>query len=154
MSFTIDNTTAKAIYRDPVQVKGLLEQAFGKQFFSEKITDRIKTFLDACESLNISLDWFEQQTQFDSPDEKAYKKMKIIARALNEGWTPNWNDGDECKWHPWFYLDGPSGFRFHVSLYVYTYSYSAGSSRLCFKSRELSDYAAKQFLAIYKDLFN
>lgn len=52
---------------------------------AKKITDRIKTFLDACEALNISIDWFEEQTQFDSPDEKAYKKMKIIARALNEG---------------------------------------------------------------------
>ena len=34
--------------------------------------------------------------------EIAYKKLEIIAKALNFGWCPNWADFDECKYYPWF----------------------------------------------------
>lgn len=121
--------------------------------FKIPVTDRIKTFEDACKELGISQRVFNKSIEYDTPDEIAYKKMKVIAKALNEGWEPNWDDPIERKWRPWFYLDSP-GFRFIGSDYALTSSHSAGCSRLCFKSQELCNYAAKQFLDIYKDLFN
>jgi hypothetical protein len=51
----------------------------------------------------------------------ATAKMYIIAEALNqdadgECWKPDWNNGDERKWLPWFDMEvdknNPSGFRF------------------------------------------
>ena len=79
----------------------------------------------------------------------AIAKLYIIAEALNEGWKPNWNDYDERKWVPWFYLDAP-GCLFFVSRYVFSASFSAGGSRLCFVSEEISDFAADT----YKDLWS
>lgn len=151
----IDENNVREIYAEAgIRLKKQIEETFPIEMISGKITDRVKSFEDACAVLNIDIDWFKDQTQYDSPDELAYKKMKIIVRALNEGWTPNWDDSDEYKWRPWFYMDNPSGFRFGDSRCGASCSHSAGGSRLCFKSRELCDYAAQQFLPIYKELFN
>lgn len=127
--------------------KAAFETTFGKEVFSQKITDRVKTFEDACEVLGIdSEDVFYSD---ESDDEKAYKKLKVIARALNEGWTPNWNDSNQRKWYPWFYMNG-SGFRLFGVYYVD--DFSGVGSRLVFKSEELGQYAADQFSGLYSDL--
>ena len=73
----------------------------------QDITERIKTFEDACEELgnehplvkeycsvvNINLDI--------TKDLISYLKLRIIITALNEGWTPAF-DEDECRYYPWF----------------------------------------------------
>lgn len=142
----IDKNNARKLYPSAAQeFKTMLEDSFGKDFFSQKITDRVKTFEDACEVLG--LDPYSQFTTYDSADEIAYKKLKIIIRALNEGWTPDWNNSSQYKWYNWFYMDT---FRFADA--SDRYSYSDVGSRLCFKSRELAEYAAKQFLSEYKAL--
>lgn len=126
--------------------KTTLESTFGKEFFSQKITDRVKTFADACEILGIDPDdaWHES----DEQDEVAYKQLKIIARALNEGWEPNYNDSNQRKWYPWFYLNKP-GFR--LGACYYGNSAAAVGARLVFKSEELARYAATQFQGLYSD---
>jgi hypothetical protein len=151
----IDAQNAPSVYREAgKELKKKLEEVFGKKVLTQKITDRIKTFEDACNELGIDPEHFVEIVGYMEPkDELAYRKLKVIVKALNEGWEPNWNDSSERKWRPWFYLDAP-GFRFHGSDYVDSGSISAGGSRLCFKSEELCNYAAQQFLDIYKDLYN
>lgn len=147
-TLTIDDKTARKIYPSAIpELKAILDDSFPANFFSQKITDRIKTFEDACEALNIDeeADCFTE----GDPDEIAYKKLKIIARALNEGWKPNWKNSQEYKWSPWFYMDSP-GFRFSDSFCSNSDSFTAGGSRLCFKSEELANYAGKQFLKLYE----
>jgi len=113
-----------------------------------KITDRVKTFEDACNVLNI--EEADILNGNETQDETAYIKLKTIARALNEGWKPNWQNSSEYKYYPLFYMDQPgSGFSFDD--YVYDYAASCLGSRLCFKSRELAEYAGKQFTGIYRD---
>ena len=149
----IDSKNAAKIYSEAgPELKKQIEKAFGK-IINAKVTDRIKTFEDACIDQDIDIDQFSTSTLLDSADELAYKKAKIITKALNEGWVPDWNNSNERKWRPWFYLDSP-GFRFFGSRYAYSGSYSAGGSRLCFKSEELCEYAAKQFIDIYRELYN
>jgi hypothetical protein len=131
--------------------KRLLENLLGPDVFkkaSGKITDRIKTFEDACAALEEDPD--DNQFTDGEPDEIAYRKIKVIARALNEGWKPNWNNSNEYKWYPWFYLNNP-GFRFIDTYFDCTYTYTTGGSRLCFKSQDLAKYAGEQFLNLYKD---
>ena len=143
----IDEKRAKELYPSASSdLKGILEDTFTKQFFSTKITDRVQSFEDACKELDIDPD--EQYCdRHDSPDDIAYKKLKIIIRALNEGWKPDWNNSSQPKYWNWFYFDSP-GFRFDFA--GCDYAYSVVGSRLCFKSRELAEYAAKQFLDLYK----
>jgi hypothetical protein len=114
----------------------------------KNIMERVKTLEDACDVLNIRL--YSVYSFDETADETAYKKLKVIAKALNEGWTPNWDDTNEKKWWPWFNLS--SGFGFGHSGYGCTSANTDVGSRLCFKSEELSDYCATQFVDLYKDL--
>lgn len=131
-------------------VKKVLENLFGSAaFIQQKITDRVKSFEDACDVLGIDPeDVFDDC--IDASDEIAFKKLKVIVKALNEGWIPNWNNSDQRKWYPWFYMDDP-GFRFFDSLCGLLFT--VVGSRLCFASEEISNYAGNQFIDLYKLLF-
>lgn len=114
------------------------------------IKERIKTFGDVLEYHGIdSLEWTHSIIGLSS-DEVAFRQIKLIAEALNEGWTPNWGDSNEYKYYPWFNMGGSSGSGFSFGGYDYDLSLSAFGSRLCFKSRELTEYAGEQFTEIYK----
>ena len=115
----------------------------------QPITEKVKTFEEACAVLGI--DPLEIHFPDDKPDEVAYKKLKVIAAALNEGWVPNWDNGSEEKWFPWFNMDSSSGFSFFGC--DDWRSASGVGSRLCFKSSELATYAGKQFIKFYEQYF-
>jgi hypothetical protein len=119
-----------------------------------KITDRVKTFEDACDVVGTLPDNVKTLLSYNGIDGEmrasvAHMKLQIIAKALNEGWVPNWNKSSEYKYHPWFDFSSSSGFSF--SVYDCGCSRSPVGSRLCFKSRELAEYAGKQFTELYKD---
>ena len=76
----------------------------------------------------------------------------IIYKAINNGWKPDWNNYDECKYYPWFGVLS-SGFGFDSSVYRYDRSITAVGSRLCTDSSEKALYIAKQFESEYKDYF-
>jgi hypothetical protein len=131
--------------------KQLLESLFGK-LVPENITDKVKTFEDACEVLNIDsavvLPPINPVLSKDVESIYAYIQLIIITRALNEGWEPDWDDDDEYKYYPWFYMQSGSGFRLgYVGVY---FGHSFVGSRLCFQKEEVAKYAATQFLDIYK----
>lgn len=148
------------------------------------ITERVKTFEDACNELgeeNVLVQAYRTAefntsgNQNDVSDVVAYLKLRIIVAALNEGWQPTFSD-DEYRYYPWFVfytkeeLDamdeeersrvlGRSYYGANASAGVacsITNNASSGSNasyggRLCFKNRELAEYAGQQFLAIYAD---
>jgi len=117
----------------------------------------IKTFEDACKSLGLDpSNVIPDFSLFPEKDRKAmiaHCKLVIICDALNrsenEGkeYIPDWESWDEIKYYPWFDL-ASSGFRFDV--YADWNADSVFGSRLCFKSRELAEYAGKIFLEEYK----
>lgn len=119
---------------------------------TEKVTDRIKTYEDACAELGINP--IDESVLFSNgftKDEIAYRKIKTITEALNEGWKPNWNDENQKKWIPWFYPNSSSGFVYDTTLYNDSYTTAGCGLRLCFKSDELATYAGKQFTDLYKE---
>jgi len=70
------------------------------------VTERIKTFEDACKELGSGHSLVAEYNAFVavntmSPDIEAYIKLRIIAAALNEGWEPQFTN-DEYRWYPWF----------------------------------------------------
>ena len=104
----------------------------------------------------------------------AYLKLRIIAAALNEGWEPKFTI-DEWRYYPYFYILTKEEYdqlsdkdkkhcvgrasRSTANCYLvfaFTNSSSANSNsydgqRLAFKTRELAEYAGKQFLNIWAD---
>ncbi|MNG66043.1 hypothetical protein D3C71_344450 [compost metagenome] len=114
------------------------------------IQKRIKTFDDVLSYLGIEVNEFNDSAYNLTKDEIAYKKLKFIVQALNEGWQPDWNS-NECKYYPWFKMVG-SGAGFSFIGCVYDYSSQSVGSRLVFKSRELAEYAGQQFIDLYRDM--
>jgi len=131
-------------------VKKVLENLFGMELFKTKgIMDRVKTAEDAFKIKGITISSIVNDN--DTPDEMAYKILKIIIEILNEGWKPDWKNPNQYKYYPWFDLSSGSGLS--CDGYDNRDSASSVGSRLCFKSRELAEYAGKQFLKLYEDFF-
>lgn len=115
----------------------------------QNIKDRVKSYEDACNELG------EQPiTDFgnDTKDEIAYKKLKTIAKALNEGWVANYRDGSQRKWFPWFYVSS-SGFTFGATYFECSYPYAGHAARLCLKDSGLAEYMGENeaFLTLWED---
>lgn len=108
----------------------------------------IKSFEDACKSLNVdSKSIFSEN---DSKDEIAYKKLKIIFKAINNGWVLEMGNSNQYKYYPWFGVLS-SGFGVSDSIYHCTGASVIVGSRLCTDTSEKALYIAKQFEAEYKD---
>ena len=76
------------------------------------VTERIKTFEDACNELgeeNVLVQAYRTAefntsgNQNDVSDVVAYLKLRVISEALNEGWEPQFTT-DEYRHYPWFYI--------------------------------------------------
>ena len=131
--------------------KVMLENLFGIKTFQPEIKERIKTFDDVLLELQIIPRDFAQQCEGLSKDEVAYRKIKLIVQAFNEGWTPDWTNGQWDKYYPWFKMGSPSGGGFSYDVCDGWRAVSGVGSRLCFKSADLAKHAGKLFESIYKD---
>ena len=117
------------------------------------IKERVKTFADACKLVQVT-DNQKILLDYNGNDKamiasQSHLKISIIAKALNEGWYPDWSNSNEYKYYPWFKATPGGGFSFLD--YGNVDTASTVGSRLCFKSRELAEYAGKQFIDIYND---
>ncbi len=92
-------------------VNGVLTLVDEQKVDNRPVTERIKTFADACNALG---DEHPLVTQYRltaaaykgdpmTEDFIAYLKLRIIVAALNEGWEPKFEKG-EYRYFPWFYL--------------------------------------------------
>ena len=127
------------------------------------VTERIKTFEDACDDLNRRAQAGDKlandlmtDLQFNSPrtpDLLAYIQLRIITYALNEGWVPQFDDKAQL-----LYVGGRAdsgarcGLSSAYSFYGFSISYTNLGARLAFKSSELAKYAGRQFAALWSAL--
>ncbi|MDD3079117.1 MAG: hypothetical protein PHH37_08435 [Paludibacter sp.] len=148
----IDEQKARSRYKSASpEIKEILEDTFGKEFFSGEITDRIKTYEDACMEIGEQhIDENKLINPLLSIDEILLRKIKTITKALNEGWKPDWNDSSQRKWFPWFRMSS-GGFVFGGADFGLSCAGAGYASRLCFKNKELAEYAGKQFTKLYSD---
>lgn len=134
--------------------KQVLSDLFGKQVaLYDNITDRVKSFEDACQVLGISTNVPEVKG-LPRKHQKAIianYKLIIIAEALNEGWKPNWQDSDEYKYYPWFDMSNPAGVGFSHTANTASYTSALLGSRLCLKNRELAIYFGQTFTDLFND---
>lgn len=146
----------------------------------KSITERVKTFEDACNVLGKSHPLICQYNNIDDVDSNlnAYLKLRIIVAALNEGWTPKFAV-DEYRYYPWFWIyakdkydnlsdegknecvlfgglansGANAGLAFAHSNYAPSNSYANVGSRLCLKSDTLAEYCVKQFKELWFDFY-
>ena len=119
---------------------------FGRRHFTD-----FKTFDDVCRANGTTEDEFNERFGDIGLSNYTinYEKIKLIVRAINQGWVPDWNNIQQRKSFPWFDVSS-SGFGFSYSHSFYEYTYALVGSRLYFESEEKCEYAAKQFIEIYK----
>ena len=115
------------------------------------IKERITNFVDVLMLLNVDPKEFVEQTKNLPSDELAYKQLKLIVQAFNEGWVPDWTNSNEYKYYPWFKMGSPSGGGFSSHDCDSWITTSTVGSRLCFKSADLAKHAGQLFESIYKD---
>lgn len=150
-SIKVTPNNAKLLYKTMPGLRPALEDTFGKDFFSNKITDRVKTYEDACTELGEQpMDEAKLKQLGFTDDEITYRKIKTVTKALNEDWEPDMFNTSQYKWYPWFKVSS-GGFVFDDTYYDYSFAIAGNASRLCFKSDELATYAGKQFLQLYSD---
>lgn len=134
--------------------KQVLSDLFGKQVaLYDNITDRVKSFEDACQVLGISTNVPEVKG-LPRKHQKAIianYKLIVIAEALNEGWKPNWQDSDEYKYYPWFDMSNPAGVGDSSTNRTASSTYAHFGSRLCLKNRELAIYFGQTFTDLFND---
>ena len=151
----INEKKARELYKTASEeLKKMLEDTFGKDFISEKVTNRVKTYEDACRELNKApINESDMRRNGFTDDEINYRKIKTITEAINDGWKPDMMDTNQKKWFPVFLIDpsSPSGLVFDDSCYCCSDVLATDASRLCFKSEELAAYAGKQFLELYRN---
>lgn len=133
--------------------KDFLKDLFGKKVFVSNIMEAITSFEDALEYTGETPEQFHERTINDTDDEKAYKELKIIAFALNEGKHMDYKNTNEYKYYPWFYSAG-SGSGFAYFGYRYDGVCSFVGARLCVDSSAKAKYMGTQFLSIYNRYIN
>ena len=78
----------------------------------QDVTERIKTFADACRELGSDHPFVKaydgyvshiHQHDMNDYDLVAYLQLRIITAALNEGWKPQFTKG-ERRWYFWYNL--------------------------------------------------
>ena len=94
------------------EINGVTTLVLVDEVDNRPVTERIKTFEDACNELgeeNVLVQAYRTAefntsgNQNDVSDVVAYLKLRVIAAALNEGWEPQFMK-DEYRWYPWFYF--------------------------------------------------
>ena len=160
-------------------INGVLTLVDEQKVDNRPVTERIKTFTDACNALGDEHPLVKEYLRVADgniilDDLYAYLKLRIIVAALNEGWEPKFTE-NEYRYFTWFYfytkeeydklddeekgrcvLRSGSGAGSHngfVSCKAYDASFSDAysGSRLAFRTRELAAYAGRQFTEEWAD---
>lgn len=149
--------TVKKLTED--EGNGSIFDYFYKEEDYEEITDRVKTYEDACKVLGVEpINEQNAKAQGFRSDEIARRKLETIAAALNEGWKPDWNNTDQYKYYPYFYIQentkgkGSAGLSFALTAYTATSTTASFGSRLCFYASRLARYAGNQFTDLYEQI--
>jgi hypothetical protein len=138
------------------------EDVFSYTVSEEEVKDircKVKTYEDACSILGVEpINEEELKANGFREDEIARRKLEAITEALNEGWKPSWNDTEEYKYYPWFYIEpnkhygAAAGLSCAYTSYAASAAYAYIGSRLCFKTSKLAKHAADTFTELYEKI--
>lgn len=102
------NTGSDSVKETILAIFPELKEEAAQKADKRPVTERIKTFEDACEVLGNNHPFIQAYKCWENDgvnnqtDIDAYLKLRIICAALNEGWEPKFTE-DEWRYYPWFY---------------------------------------------------
>ena len=150
-TLTVSKSAVLSSYKSAKgEARALLQDLFGKQVYDD-ITDRVKSFEDACQVLGISTatpDVSKLPMKHQIAIISNYK-LTIIAEAINEGWVPDWNNSNDYKYYPYFKMNNGSGLAFSYCAWAHTHSIVG--SRLCVSSSEEAEHVGETFLDLWSE---
>lgn len=171
------------------EARKAIKEALGDEFSKTiPVTSRVQTLDDAVRELgddhpavkawrSLKYGYAVSDTDPETADIMAYATLRVITEALNEGWKPQFTEG-ERRWYAWYdflskedveemsdeekeerrvvgragsYANAYGGLVYSYAYNVSTSAHTRYGSRLAFKNEELAEYAAKQFGDIYAD---
>ncbi len=140
--------TAKRVYSQaPSWYQEVLEDEFGKEKLVKRDFTDIKTLEDARIATGHSAAYVKMLDP-ESQDEWAYRMLKMVVKAINGDWTPDWSNTDQPKYYPYFAVL-PSGSGFSGSVTDDFYEDTLVGSRLCFENQAKVNHAIKHFEDLY-----
>ena len=122
----------------------------------KKSPNEIKTLEDAINKLGEDdkevINLFKL-TREDFDNHILYRQQAVvIAKALNNGWVPDFLNSYQLKYEARFDFEASLG-SFTCNDYDGWGTHSNVGSHLCFKSKELAEYFGKQFIDIHNKYF-
>lgn len=102
------NTADESVKQVLLALLPELKEETAQKADNRPITERVKTFEDACRVLGDTHQFVSEWSVVSeitniSPDLRAFFKLRIICAALNEGWEPRFTE-DEWRYYPWLLL--------------------------------------------------
>lgn len=153
----IDEQKARSRYKTASpEIKEILEDTFGKEFFNVSVEDRVNSLEDALAETGRPL-----VPDFDCVPEdlrnffKATYKCVVIAEALNESKRFDLYNESEYRHYPYFRNNGSaSAFGVDDALYVDTYSGAGSGSRLAFIDSKRAKIAGEKFKNEFREMLS
>lgn len=150
----MDEQTARRLYPTAVpEFKAILEESFGKEKFSQKITDRVQGWQDI-----LSISGVDPRTMQLRPgetdDELANRECKLISAVYNEGEILDAKNTNQRKWFVYGKVvedsTKPSGLSLVFDVCDCWRTTSIVGVRLCFKELCLAIDAFNKFTSVYE----
>ena len=114
------------------------------------VMDRIKTVDDSLEDNGHIYNEKRVRREWESlglsQKEIAFRLLKMLAKSLNEGWEPDYENENENKYYPRFKVKKGDIFMLWGTYFDCTIKVTP----IAFKSSELAEYAGTQFIDLYK----
>ena len=120
-----------------------------------EITDRVKTVEDAYKELgehDAEVRTLRQLESITSLSKRVVdsQKLVVVIKALNEGWYPDFENENEYKYFPYFYME--NGCQVLRSVYFW-FTHASVPAPSLLKSDKLVRYIASQFLDLYRSVY-
>lgn len=175
---TLSEQYVRDVYEHSNEIeKNLLVEMFGRSLFDpdKVIMERIKTFNDAYDEIGYNhafvLEYDELCTDsiYETASTIAFVKLKIIAKALNG--QCNLEVPNHKRWYPRFVVKKANAvnektidsdkvwikrndvyFMFFDTIRNDEVVSESSNASTCFRTKELAEYAGKQFIDIYANL--
>ncbi|HEY5591553.1 MAG TPA: hypothetical protein VIK55_11110 [Paludibacter sp.] len=114
--------------------------------------ESIKTLEDACNATGMpATPEFSEVPEEMREFLKALYAAVIITKALVGDWKADWTDSNQYKYYPWFRMSS-GGFVFVNTDCENSLAIAGYTSRLCFPTEEMAEYAGKQFTEVYSQI--